>query len=101
MSRSRIRESGSRGGVSGFKRSYIQCPPVSAIQPNEVIIEPDTNTHQVSFTVVSSAEDLRPISVWKTTPLWKQYLLRMCGKVGKFVTPFSTSLASFLCGRNY
>lgn len=56
---------------SGFEQSsnQIQCPPVSAIQPNEVIIESDTNTHQVSFTVVSTAENLPQISVQERTPL--------------------------------
>lgn len=61
---------------SGFERSsnWIQCPPVSAIQPNEVIIEPDTNTHRVSFTLVSTAGNLPQISVQrkkkkKKTPL--------------------------------
>lgn len=56
---------------SGFKQPSIQCPPVSAIQPNEVIIEPDTNTHRVSFTVVSTPENLHPMSVQERTPLGK------------------------------
>lgn len=30
----------------------LHCPPVSAIQLNEVIIESDTNTHWIQFTVV-------------------------------------------------
>lgn len=56
---------------SGFKQSSLHCPPVSAIQPNEVIIEPDTNTHRVTFTVVSTTWNLQPISVQERTPLSK------------------------------
>lgn len=81
--------------------SSPHCPPVSVIQPNEVIIEPDTNTHQVSFTVVFTAENLHPISAQERTPLCKRYLVRMCGKVMKFVTLFRTSLLLLSHGRNY
>lgn len=34
-----------------LSRLSFHCPPVSAIQPNEVIIEPDTNTHGAPFIV--------------------------------------------------
>lgn len=76
MSGSRIadqrRETAKEGGArSGFKQSSLHCPPVSAIQPNEVIIEPDTNTHRVTFTVVSTTWNLQPISVQERTPLSK------------------------------
>lgn len=62
--------------------NQIECPPVSAIQPNEVIMEPDTNTHRVSFAV----ENLPQISVQREKPPVKRYLFRMCGKVADCAT---------------
>lgn len=84
----------------GVHLSSPHCPPVSVIQPNEVIIEPDTNTHQVSFTVVFTAENLHPITAQEGTPLGKRYLVRMCD-VMKFVTLFHTSLPLLSHGRNH
>lgn len=45
---SRWAEGKARGG---FKQPSLHCPPVSTIRLNEVIIESDTNTHWVQFTV--------------------------------------------------
>lgn len=69
----------------------LHCPPVSAIQPNEVIIEPDTNTHWVPLTVVF--HHLESATNQGRTPLSKWYLLRMreeSGEIGRQHPPTSS-----------